>query len=204
MNQFDDDTRNDWLAAWISNLGASPKLVFYGGNNPPVDCAAAPSSEVRLVLTLPSSPFGTPASGEVAKSGTWSVSSAVSTGPIDHARLWDNGLTTCRWQGLVTQGLRLTTSSSTGANGNVLTFADTTGVLIADTVAGAGIPDNTSVLAKTSTTVTIDRACEAGVGSGVDVVFGDASGDLVISSTVVTSLAQGLTIDYFTVVAPGA
>jgi hypothetical protein len=200
--QFDTTSRNDWLTEWIANVGASPKLILYG-NDPPANCAAAPSAEVRCTITCPSSPFGTPSGGQVSKSGTWSNTPSA-LGPIEHFRLWNNAVTTCFMQGTVTQAFAIATSASTGVNGNVLTFADTTGVQVGDGVYAEGVPLGAEVLAVTSTTVTLSVACPAGVSSGVTVNFGSAAGDITIGNTTVTSLSQAITISEFTLVAPGA
>lgn len=202
MLQFDTTSRNDWLTEWIANVGASPKLIFYG-NDAPANCAAAPSAEVRCTITLPSSPFGTPSGGEVSKSGTWSATVSA-LGPIEHFRIWNAAVTTCFQQGLVSQAYSLTTSSSTGTNGNVLNFASTAAVTVGDEAYGEGIPLGAYVLAKTSTTVTLSAACPDGVASGATVVFGDASGDITIENTQVTSLSQVITVSSYTLVAPGA
>lgn len=204
--QFNSATlRDGWAQRLIDDLGASPKLIFYGGGAPPANCAAAPSSDVRCTITAPGTAFATivDGSGEAVKTGTWSALPS-SLGPIDHFRLWNNAVSTCFVQGLVSAALSLTTTAATAVNGNTLPFASTAGVNVGDDAYGAGIPLGALVLAKTSTTVTLSMGCPAGVASGTSCVFGDASGDITIGSTVVTSLAQAITIDELTFVAPGA
>lgn len=201
MLQFDLATRNNWLDNFETTVGTSPVLKFFG-NDQPVNTAAADDGALRVTLNLPSDWQAAASGGEKAKLGTWTAN-ATATGPIAHFRLYSSG-GTCRMQGSVTKANRLTTSASTATNGNVLTFAATGAVTVGDRVDGPGIPVDARVAAKTSTTVTIDRACPAGVSSGVDVVFGDVSGDMTIDATMIDNIGQAVTVTTWTLVAPGA
>lgn len=200
--QFSTTVRNSWLDDFVAEVGATAKMKFFG-NPLPTNCAAADDSELRATLTLPSTWLNTASNGQATKAGTWS-GTASATGPIQHARLYNNGLTTCHWQGLVTQAYRATTNDTTGTNGNTLHFADTTAITVGDSVDGTGIPIGSVVLAKTSTTVTIDRACPDGVSSGTEVVFGDVSGDMTLDNVVVSTIGQTISVATWTLVAPGA
>lgn len=200
--QFGTTVRNSWLDDFVAEVGASPKMKFFS-SDVPANCAAADGLNLLATFSLPSTWLATASGGQAVKSGTWSTT-ATATGPIECARLYNNGLTVCHWQGLVTQALRLTTNDTTGTNGNVLEFADTTGVTVGDSVDGTGVPIGSVVLALTSTTVTIDRACPDGVASGTEIVFGDVSGDMTMDDLLITSIGQSLVIASWTLVAPGA
>lgn len=200
--QFSTTVRNSWLDDFIAEVGATAKMKFFGSAMP-ANCAAADGSNLLATLTLPSTWLNAASSGQATKAGTWSGTSTA-TGPIEHARLYNNGLTTCHWQGLVTQAYRATTNDTTGTNGNVLKFADTTAITVGDSVDGTGIPIGSTVLAKTSTDVTIDRACPDGVASGTEVVFGDVGGDMTMDTLLIGSIGQTITVATWTLVAPGA
>jgi hypothetical protein len=76
-----------------------------------------------------------------------------------------------RIQGTAGQQVVLTTNALTAANGNVLNFAATTGVVVGMQVSGTGIPADTQVVAVTGTTVTISRTSTAGVANATAITF---------------------------------
>lgn len=197
--QYSTTLRNDWLSTYESTIGTSPKLRICTGS-PPAACATSQSGTQLIEMTLPSDWQGAPSGGSAAKAGTWS--GTVSTdGTAGYYRILSSG-GTCHEQGLVTRAFSLTTSSTTAANNNVLTFASTTGVSAGMAISGTGIPSGATVLATTSTTVTMSAPSTAGVGSSVAIYFGDTSGDLWLQNN---ALAAGntLTIDTRTQTAPG-
>lgn len=201
MLQFDLATRNNWLDNFETTVGTGAVLKFFG-NDQPVNTAAADDGALRVTLNLPSDWMAAASGGEKTKLGTWTAN-ATAAGPIAHFRLYSSG-GTCRMQGSVTKAVRLTTSALTAVNGNVLTFASTAAVTVGDRVDGAGIPVDARVNAKTSTTVTLNVACPAGVASGTDVVFGDVSGDMTLDVTMIDTIGQSVTVTTWTLVAPGA
>ena len=61
-------------------------LELYSGSQPAI--TAAPTGTLLATITLPATPWGTPAARAVAKNGTWQVN-AVATGTIGWYRLKD-------------------------------------------------------------------------------------------------------------------
>lgn len=74
---------------------------------------------------------------------------------------------------IYSKGAVLTTSAATTGGNNTLYFASTTGVMVAQTVAGAGIPDGTTVLSFiANTSVTLSASVTgSGVASGSSISF---------------------------------
>lgn len=200
--QFGTTARNNMIDQFVSLVGASPKLRFMTGSMPATP-ATAQSGTQLFELSLPSTWMNAASSGQATKAGTWSGTSAA-TGTIGYARLLNSGASTVYWQGTVTAAFALSTSATTSAGSNVLTFTSTTGVTTGMQIAGAGIPSGTTVLSLTSTTVTMSAVSTAGVSTSTSILFGDVTGDMNLSSIIVTATGQTLTIDTFTMIAPGA
>lgn len=200
--QFGTSARNNMIDEFVSLVGASPKLRFMTGAMP-ITPATSQSGTQLFELTLPSTWMNAAASGQATKSGTWSGTSAA-TGTIGYARLLNSGASTVYWQGTVTAAFALSTSATTSAGSNKLTFTSTTGVTTGMQIAGAGIPTGATVLSVTSTEVTMSVVSTAGVSNGTSILFGDVSGDMNLSSVIVSAVSQTLTIDTFTMIAPGA
>ena len=198
--QYSTTLRNDWLSTYESTIGTSPKLRFCTGS-PPANCGTAQSGTQLIEMTLPSDWQAAASGGSAAKSGTWSGTVAAD-GTAGYYRILSSG-GTCHEQGLITRAFTISTSASTDANNNVLTFASTTGVSVGMSISGTGIPSGATVLAVTSTTVTMSAPSTAGVSSAVAVYFGDTSGDLWLQNTALTA-GQTITIDTRTQTAPGA
>lgn len=198
--QYSTTLRNDWLSTYESAIGTSPKLRFCTGS-PPANCGTAQSGTQLIEMTLPSDWQAAASGGSAAKSGTWSGTVAAD-GTAGYYRILSSG-GTCHEQGLITRAFTISTSASTDANNNVLTFASTTGVSVGMSISGTGIPSGATVLAVTSTTVTMSAPSTAGVSSAVAVYFGDTSGDLWLQNTALTA-GQTITIDTRTQTAPGA
>lgn len=200
--QWDDATRNAMLDAIETSIGTSPKLRYYTGDVP-ANCAASATGTLIVEMTLPSDWAAAASGGSKAKSGTWS-GTATGTGTLvaGYYRMLTSG-GTVKEQGTITQAVVLTTSASTAANSNTLTFTATTGVQVGQAVAGTGIPTGATVLALSSTTVTISLASTAGVSSSAAITFGDTTGDLTVNNTSITN-GQTVTVDTFTKTAPGA
>lgn len=200
--QFGTTARNNMIDTFVSHVGTSPKLRFMTGAMPATPATSQTGTQL-FELSLPSTWLNAASSGQATKAGTWSGTSAA-TGTIGYARLLDSGASTVHWQGTVTAAFALSTSATTSAGSNVLTFASTTGVTTGMQIAGAGIPSGATVLSLTSTTVTMSVVSTAGVSSSTSILFGDVTGDMNLSSIIVTSVGQTLTIDTFTMIAPGA
>jgi hypothetical protein len=198
--QYSTTLRNAWLDTYESTIGTSPKLRVCTGALP-ATCATAQSGTQLAELTLPSDWQGAPSSGTSALAGTWS-GTVASDGTAGYYRLLSSG-GTVHEQGLVTQAFTLSTSATTAANSNVLTFAATTGVSAGMSVSGTGIPDGTTVLAVNSTTVTLSNVSTTGVGSAVAVYFGSTDGDMWLTNPVLTA-GQTLSFTAHNFTAPGA
>lgn len=198
--QYSTTLRNAWLDTYESTIGTSPKLRLCTGA-PPANVAAAQTGTQLAELTLPSDWMGAPSSGTSALAGTWSGTVSTS-GTAGYYRILSSG-GTAHEQGVVTQAFSLATSASTAANSNVLTFTSTAGVSVGMTVSGTGVPDGTTVLAVTSTTVTLSNVSTAGVGSAVDIYFGSTDGDMWLTNPVLTA-GQTLTFTSRNFTAPGA
>lgn len=200
--QFGTTARNNMIDTFVSHVGASAKLRFMTGSMPATPATSQTGTQL-FELSLPSTWLNAASGGQATKAGTWS-GTAAATGTIGYARLLNSGATTVHWQGTVTAAFSLSTSATSSAGSNVLTFTSTTGVTTGMQIAGAGIPTGATVLSLTSTTVTMSAVSTAGVSSGTTILFGDVTGDMNLSSIIVTSVGQTLTIDTFTVIAPGA
>lgn len=200
--QFHDTLRNAWLSTYEATIGTSPKVRFYSGTKP-ANCAAAATGTMLVEIAAPSDWMNSASGGQSTKLGTWSAT-ASATGTIGHYRVYNSAGTTCYEQGSVSQALSLTTSASTAAAGNVLTFTSTSGVTTGMSVVGTGVPSGATVLAVGATTVTLSAGCPSGVGSGVAIQFGDTTGDLYLALLAVTSGLTVVTVSVKTLIAPGA
>lgn len=198
--QYSTTLRNDWLSTYESTIGTSPKLRFCTGS-PPANCGTAQSGTQLIEMTLPSDWQAAASGGSAAKSGTWSGTVAAD-GTAGYYRILSSG-GTCHEQGLITRAFTISTNGTTAANNNVLNFASTTGVSVGMSISGTGIPSGVTVLAVTSTTVTMSAPSTAGVSSAVAIYFGDTSGDLWLQNTALTA-GQTVSIDTRTQTAPGA
>lgn len=99
--QLSAAARNTRLSALITEIGASPVLEFRAGSMP-ANVAAARTGTVLASMTLPSTAFGSPSAGSVAKSGTWQDASADATGTLGYWTLYKSDGTTAVMQGTVT------------------------------------------------------------------------------------------------------
>lgn len=199
--QFDTTTRNDELAAIETSIGTAPTLEFWGGGSVPANCAAADSGTKYAEGVLPSDWLASPSGGSVGKTGTWTVTGLSAAGGgqnVNHFRVRKSG--TVRAQGRIHSAVVLTTNSSTSANGNVLNFASTTGVVVGMKVTGTGVEVGTYVLAVTGTTVTLSHSSTAGVGNSTAITFG---GDLTLDNVNIAN-GQVTTVSAFDIGIGGA
>lgn len=196
--QYSAAVRSAQLDQWETTTGTAPNLYIRSGA-PPADCATADSGTLGATIVLPSDWMAAAAAGSKAKLGTWSgaASAGITAG---HYRLKDTAGTTCHEQGTCGQSVPLTTSALTAANGNVLTFAATTGVVVGMNISGTGVPADTTAVAVSGTTVTMSRTSTAGVASAVAITFAP---DLVLDNASIANL-QTITISTFTRIAANA
>lgn len=198
--QYSDTMRNAILTPYEATLGTSPKCRIYTGTQPAT--VATSASGTQLWEGSASSDWLTsPSSGTASLIGTFSGTVSVD-GTAGYYRLLTSG-GTAHEQGSITRAFSLSTSASTSAGSNVLTFTSTTGVVDGQAISGTGVPSGAVVLSHTSTTVTMSGASSAGVSSSTAIYFGDTSGDLWLNSTALTA-SQVLTITVLTRTAPGA
>ncbi len=168
--QFSTSARNAALDAIETHVGTAPTLEVRTGA-PPATPATADSGTLLATLTLPSDWMAAASGGTKALAGTWQVNAGASGAP-GHFRIKQAGSPfTVHVQGTAGPQTSLTTSSATAANSNVLNFASTTGVQVGHRVSGTGIPDDTYVLAVGASTVTLSRACPAGVSGATGIAF---------------------------------
>lgn len=184
--QLSTNARNAKLDAIETTAGTSTVLRIYTGSAP-ANCAAAATGTQLLSVSLPSDWMANAASGSKAKSGTWQ-GTAGNTGTAGYYRIWDSSVTTCHVQGAVGMSFTLATNALTAANGNALSFASTTGVAVGQNVSGTGVPTGATVVAFTSTTVTLSMTSTAGVSNSTTITFGY---DMNLDNT---SIANGQTV----------
>lgn len=196
--QFNEATRNGWLDLIETNLGPSARFQAYSGSVP-ANTAAAATGTLLVNMVLPADFMANASGGIKTLSGTWQAN-ALADGNIGYVRLVNNAGSLCVAQGIATRRWQIATSAVAAANSNVLTFASTTGVAVGMNVTGAGVPDLATVLAVTSTTVTLSHALPAGVASGVTISF---NGDVWFDNLNVAT-GQQVTVNSFQWTALGA
>lgn len=99
--QLSVEARNARLDSVETIAGTSAILELRTGAQP-ANCAAADSGTLISAITLPADWMAAAASGQKAKSGTWTDTSADNAGTIGHYRLKKSDGTTCVKQGSVT------------------------------------------------------------------------------------------------------
>jgi hypothetical protein len=191
--QLSTAVRNARLDVIESTAGVSAILRIRTGA-PPANCAAADTGTVLASMTLPADWMAAAAAGSKALSGTWQDASADATGTAGHFRIYDATGTTCHLQGTAGQNVALTTNALTAANGNVLNFASTTGVVVGMNVSGTGVPAGATVAAVTAATVTLSMTSTAGVANGASITF---SYDLSLDNASIAA-GQSVTVASFT------
>ena len=97
--QFSTNTRNAWLDAIETTIGASPTLELRSGAAP-ANCAAADSGTLLASMALPADWMAAAAAGAKALSGTWQDTAADAAGTVGHFRIKQGA--TCHIQGSVT------------------------------------------------------------------------------------------------------
>lgn len=191
--QISTTARNAMADALEAHITASPDLEIRSGAQP-ANCAAADSGTLLGLGTLPADFLGAAAGGAKALAGAWNYTGQAGAGAgtaPGHYRVKKSGV--CHIQGSCGPAVALNTSALTAVNGNVLTFASTTGVLVGHNVSGTGIPADARVVAVTSTTVTLSHTSTAGVASGAAITF---SPDLVINSPTISNGQTGSVTSY--------
>ena len=192
--QHSTPTRNRLRDGYVAAFPAGSLLQLRSGN--PAGVANAAGGTLLAEITLPTTPL-TSGTGQVTLNGTWQDTSANASGTARHYRLV-NG--TDIEEGDIFQTVSLTTNALTAANGNVLNFAATTGVVVGMTVSGTGVPAGATVIATTGTTVTLSVASTAGVANTTAITFG---GDMTLDNVSI-AVNQNVTVTSWTRTMPAA
>lgn len=180
-----------------TTIGTAPLLRMYNGTTPATADTALSGNTLLAVGTLPSDWMAAASGKSKAKTGTWTVTGQAAAGggtAMVFFRIYDNAGTNCHKQGTVGVTVNLTTNALTAANGNVLNFAATTGVVVGMNVSGTGIPTGATVVATTGTTVTLSHTSTAGVANSTAIAF---KYDMEVDNANVAN-AQVLTVGTFT------
>lgn len=197
--QYSVTHQNDNLNDVTTLASTTAFLLIYTGAAP-ANCGTAASGTLLASLAM-SNPIAPAASGGVLTMSAITSAAAGNSGTAGYWRICTSSAgTTVIAQGTIYQTTTLVTSAPTAANGNVLTFTATTGVVSGMTVSGTGILPNTVVDAVSGTTVTISLTSTAGVGSSVTITFG---GDMSMNSTTITA-PQTVAVSSMTITANGA
>lgn len=179
-----------------STIGVSPLLRIFSGSMP-ANCAAADSGTLLATLTLPSDWMNAASGTTKTLLGSWTGTASGGAGATPtHFRIWNSGATVCGVQGTSGINVPLTTSALTAANGNILTFASTTGVAVGQTISGTGVVVDSTVIAFTGTTVTMSLSSTAGVASSAAITFGY---EMPVNGTITSG--QTITVSSFTLTA---
>lgn len=183
-----------------TTIGASPILRTYSGTMPANADTALAGNTLLGQGTLPADWLSNAAARVKSKLGTWTVTGQAGAGAgtvQTFYRIFDSTGTTCHLQGNIGVASSIATSALTAANGNVLNFASTTGVVVGQKVSGAGIVTGSRALALTGTTVTLSLASTAGVASAASITFGY---DMNVDNTSIAT-NQVLTVNSFSITA---
>lgn len=180
-----------------TTIGTAPKLRTYNGTMP-ADVNTALSGNTLLGEgALPSDWMSAASAGSKAKTGTWTVTGQAGAGAGTAQvffRILDTAGTTAYKQGTCGVTVNLSTNALTAANGNVLNFAATTGVVVGMNVSGTGVVTGSTVVAVGGTTVTLSHTTTAGVANAAAIAF---KYDMELDNASIAN-AQVLTVNSFT------
>lgn len=110
--QYDVTTQNARLDATEASIGTSPTLVFLTGSAPTTTTATETGTRLS-VMNLPSDWMANATGGTKSLQGTWQSASALASGTIGYARLYDS-TAVCRAQ------LKVTATGTTPAGAIVV------------------------------------------------------------------------------------
>ena len=195
--QLSDTQRTAEANTRITNIGTNAQIRCFSGAVP-ANVAAAETGTLIVQFAGNATQFGTATTGVITTS-TIANAAAGAAGTLGYYRIRTSGGTAVA-QGVIYQSTPLTTNALTAANGNVLNFAATTGVVVGMIASGTGIIAGSRVLAVTGTTVTLDRASTAGVANATVITFG---GDMTVDNAVITN-GQNLVFNPMTMTMAGA
>lgn len=198
MPQYSVAVRDGWNDSYETTVGTAPKLQIRSGAAP-ANCAAADTGTLIVEMSLPSDWMSASSGGVKSLLGTWQATASGSA-TAGHYRIKNTAGSTTHEQGPVSQAVALTTNALTAANGNVLNFAATTGVVVGMNVSGTGVPAGATVVAVGGTTVTLSLTSTAGVANAASITF---NSDITLDNVVINS-GQTVTITAKTMTASNA
>ena len=181
MLQYSTAERTAQLNTLVTDVGINAQIIGYSGAMP-ANVAAAPTGTLLVQFAGNAAQFGTVASGVMTASAVANAIAAA-TGTLGYFRV-NTSAGTAIYQAAAFASVPLTTNALTAANGNVLNFASTTGVVVGMNVSGTGVVPFTTVVAVTGTTVTLSTTTTAGVANATAITF---NGDFTCNPTGVTS-----------------
>ena len=200
--QYDADFRTHMLQQYLAYIGASPILHLRTGAQPS-STRQANSGTLLAPITLPSTWMTVTGDGVIELAGTWSAE-AVATGAPQHYRLFRSASPAdCVEQGSISVALKRTTTSSTPANGNVISLSSVASLAVGMAVSGVGVPSGATIAEVGASTVKINPISTTGIASAATVYFGDTSGDLWVPSSTITA-GVDVTITIRKLIYPGA
>jgi len=187
--QYSTTHRTNAIGQLTTDVGASGVCKIFTGSLP-ANCGTADTGTI-LVQFTGNATFGSASSGVYTLNAISGVT-AVASGVAGYFRWYPTAATTTNAviQGTVYQSSTLTTSATTAAGSNVLTFASVSGLSVGQTVSGTGVPAGATILATSGTTVTMSMASVAGVGTSVSITFG---GDMNLTNT---NISNGQTVNF--------
>ena len=191
-------TRTNSMSTKITDIGINAQIILYTGAMP-ANVATAPTGTLLVQYAGNATAFGTATGGVLTASAVANATAGATPGTAGYFRI-NTSAGVAVTQGLIFQQVVIATSALTAANGNVLTFASTTGVAVGMTVSGTGVVAGSTVVAFTTTTVTLSLTSTAGVASAASITFG---ADMVLGNTVIAA-GQTCTFNSFTRTASGA
>lgn len=203
-NQYSLNHRTNSMTQLNTDIGINAVIKIFSGAAP-ANCAAADTGTLLVTFAGNAAGFGTVASGVLTASAVASAVAAAGAGAgtiAGYHRIYPAAATTTNavQQGNCFQSVVLATNALSAANSNVLNFASTTGVAVGMNVSGTGVPAGATVVAFTSTTVTLSLTSTAGVASAASITF---NGDMTLTNA---NIASGQTCNFtsLTVTAFGA
>jgi hypothetical protein len=175
--QYSVAERTAEFATLNTNIGINAQVFVYSGAVP-ATVATAPTGTLLIQYIGNATAFGVSAAGVLTANAIANVN-ATAAGTAGYYRI-NTSAGVAVAQGTVFPQVVIATNALTAANGNVLNFAATTGVVVGMNVTGVGIPASTTVVAVTGATVVISTTSTAGVASAASITF---NGDFTIGNT---------------------
>ena len=197
MIQYSTAHRTTTMQGLNTDIGVNAQIIVYSGSVP-ANVGTAPTGTALVQFAGNATAFGTVTAGVLTASAIASAN-ATAAGTAGYYRINTSGAVAVA-QGTVYASSSITTNAATVSNSNVLTFAAVSGISVGQLVTGTGIGTNTTVIAFTTTSVTLSLATTAGVASGTAITF---AGDMVLNNVVLAS-GQSCNFNSFTATASGA